>query len=385
MLLTQTDISLTVHAAARPEKTQESHQRGGHETSHAPVLSSRVPARALSQPGVSSQDMSTYRVGDKLDGRYEITGVVGQGGHGVVYAAKDDVLGSRVAIKCLVSTLASDVQFKTRMHREAKAMGALSGTSATQIFAFNKAPNGDLYIVMELLAGRDFEQYLLDLERHGSKIDLIRLVNLLAPVADTLDAAHDLGIVHRDLKPANIFVLDSSTRGGVRLLDFGLAKDLNAAALTQEGMIAGSPGYIAPEVWRGRAKEADRRIDVYSLAAVIFRALAGKPPFDPKQPIDRFLIAVTRGERPSLVALRPDLPSAIDGWVEKALSADPADRFATVGKMYSVLRSVAELPIRRNSSVLPAAEPWDIEIDVDIDIDIDIDVGSLRGNELPKR
>jgi serine/threonine protein kinase len=327
--------------------------------------------------------MSSYNVGDTLDGRYLITGVVGQGGHGVVYAAKDEMLGSKVAIKCLTANLASDIQFKTRMHREAKAMGALSGTSATQIFAFNKAPNGDLYIVMELLAGRDLEHYLQELERHGAKIDLVRLVNLLLPIADTLDAAHELGIVHRDLKPGNIFVLDNNTRGGVRLLDFGLAKDLNAAALTQEGMIAGSPGYIAPEVWRGRAKEADRRIDVYSFGAVMFRALAGQPPFDPKQPLDRFLLAVTRGERPSLRALRPDLPAAIDHWVEKALAADPADRFATVGKMYTVLRSIAELPIKRISSVIAAAQPWDIEIDVDIDVEVE--AASLRGADLAKK
>ena len=327
--------------------------------------------------------MSSYKVGDSIDGRYRIQGLVGQGGHGVVYAAIDEMLGSKVAIKCLTSALAADIQFKTRMHREAKAMGALSGTSATQIFAFNKAPNGDLYIVMELLAGRDLEQYLLELEKHGAKIDLVRLVNLLAPIADTLDAAHELGIIHRDIKPGNIFVLDSNTRGGVRLLDFGLAKDLNAAALTQEGMIAGSPGYIAPEVWRGKAKQADRRIDVYSLAAVIFRALAGKPPFDPKQPIDRFLIAVTRGERPSVCALRPGLPAALDGWVEKALSADPADRFASVGKMYTVLRAIAELPVKRDSSVLPAAKPWDI--DIDVDIEIDIDVASLRGTDIGRK
>jgi serine/threonine protein kinase len=132
------------------------------------------------------------------------------------------------------------------MHREARAMGALSGTSATQIFAFNRAKQGELYIVMELLAGRDLEAYLHELERFGAAIDVRRIVTLLTPIAETLDTAHDLGIIHRDIKPGNIFVLDTMTRGGVRLLDFGLAKDLNATALTQEGMIAGSPAYIAP-------------------------------------------------------------------------------------------------------------------------------------------
>jgi eukaryotic-like serine/threonine-protein kinase len=202
--------------------------------------------------------MSSYALGDTIDDRYKVIGMLGKGAHGVVYAATDEMLGSKVAVKCLSADLASDPNFKTRMHREARAMGVLSGTSAAQIFAFNKAQTGELYIVMELLAGRDLEAYLRELEKHGAHIELKRLVNLLGSIAETLDIAHDQNLVHRDIKPGNIFVLDSMVRGGVRLLDFGLAKDLNATSLTQDGMIAGSPGYIAPEIWRGRAKDADR-------------------------------------------------------------------------------------------------------------------------------
>ncbi len=321
--------------------------------------------------------MASYAVGQTIDDRYRVTGVLGQGAHGVVYAAEDEMLGSRVALKCLSADLASDPAFKVRMHREARAMGALSGTSATQIFAFNKTPDGGLYIVMELLAGRDLEHYLRELEGHGARIELRRLVNLLGPIADTLETAHGLSIVHRDVKPGNIFVLDNLVRGGVRLLDFGLAKDLNATSLTAEGMVAGSPAYIAPEVWRGKAREADRRIDVYSLGAVIFRALAGAPPFDPRQPMDRFLIAVTRGPRPSLTALRRDLPIAVDGWVEKVLAVEPNDRFHSIAKMWESLRAIAELPARAVRTDPPSI-PWEVEIDVDIDVE----VASLRGTNL---
>ncbi len=322
--------------------------------------------------------MSGYAIGDRIDDRYKVTGLLGKGGHGVVYAAVDEMLGSKVAVKCLNADVAEDPAFKTRMHREARAMGALSGTSAAQIFAFNRARRGELYIVMELLAGRDLDAYLRELERHGAAIDIRRVVTLLSPIAETLDTAHDLGIIHRDIKPGNIFVLDNLTRGGVRLLDFGLAKDLNATALTQEGMIAGSPGYIAPEIWRGRAKNADRRIDIYSLAAVVVRSLTGAPPFDPKQPLDRFLLAVTRGPRPKLTDKRPDLPPSIDEWTAKALAAEPADRFPTVGKMWSSLRAIAELPVARPAPKSSEA-PWEVEIDVDIDIE----VASLRGSAIP--
>lgn len=325
--------------------------------------------------------MSSYAVGDTIDDRYKVIGTLGKGAHGVVYAATDELLGSKVAVKCLSADLASDPNFKTRMHREARAMGVLSGTSAAQIFAFNKAKTGELYIVMELLAGRDLESYLRELEKHGARIELKRLVNLLGSIAETLDIAHDQNLVHRDIKPGNIFVLDNMVRGGVRLLDFGLAKDLNATALTQDGMIAGSPGYIAPEIWRGRAKDADRRIDVYSFGCVIYRALAGAPPFDSRQPLDRFLLEVTRGARPSLKKLRPELPSTIDDWVEKALAADPADRFGSVGKMWATLRAVAEMPVQKVPTVKPADEPWEVEIDVEIEVE----VATLRGEELAKK
>jgi serine/threonine protein kinase len=318
-----------------------------------------------------------YDVGNLIDDRYLVTRTLGQGGHGTVYAALDEMLGAHVAIKCLNPLLAEDAAFKIRMHREARAMGALSGTSAVQIFAFNRSKEGALYIVMELLKGRDLEAYCRELDGHGATIDLTRLIDLLAPIAYTLDTAHGIGIIHRDLKPANIFVLDDFTRGGVRLLDFGLAKDLKAEAFTREGTIAGSPGYIAPEVWQGKAHEADRTIDVYALGAVVFRCLAGRPPFDPRQPIDALLLAVTRGERPSLVARRPDLPRALDDWMQKALAIKKEDRFPSVGKAWQALRDVAALPARPLSTPEPGppSASWEVEIDVEIEEE----VSSLRG------
>ena len=190
-----------------------------------------------------------YKPGDVIDGRYKVLGLLGQGGHGVVYRAEDLELGSQVAIKCLHKAIASKPEFKTRMQREARAMGSLSGTSAVQIFALNKAAEGVLYIVMELLQGRDLEAYLRETEVHGGHLAVVELFELIGPIVDTLEQAHAQGLIHRDLKPGNVFVLDSATRGRVRLLDFGLAKDMKADPLTQEGTIAGSPSYMAPEVW----------------------------------------------------------------------------------------------------------------------------------------
>ena len=145
-----------------------------------------------------------------------------------------------------------------------------------------------------------------------------------------------MGIIHRDLKPANIFVLDEAVGGGVRLLDFGLAKDLNAEALTKEGAITGSPSYIAPEGWAGRPQDIDQRIDVYTLGVVIFRVLGGRVPFQGKKMYD-LILSVTRGPRPSLHALRPDLPPSVDQWVEQALASSRDQRFPTVRSLWSSL------------------------------------------------
>jgi serine/threonine-protein kinase len=277
-----------------------------------------------------------YRINDTINGRYRVLGVIGQGAHGIVYHTEDLELNSSVAVKCLHEHVLAEPGFKTRMRREARAMGALSGTSAVQIFAMNRAKEGPLYIAMELLEGKSFEQYLRELEVAGQRMPLSEVFELLEPIITTLEAAHGIGIIHRDLKPGNMFILDKATRGRVRLLDFGMAKDMRADPLTQEGEITGSPSYIAPEVWKGRPQEIDHRIDVYSMGAVIFRVLAGRLPFDANTMVD-LLIAATRGERPSLHALRPDLPYAVDDWTQKTLAIAPDDRYDDIRSMWGSL------------------------------------------------
>ncbi|WP_437276912.1 serine/threonine-protein kinase [Sorangium sp. So ce375] len=325
-----------------------------------------------------------HDIDDVIDGRYKLIEVVGQGGHGVVYRALDQQTGTHVAVKYLRSEFASDPALKARLRREARAMGELAGTSATQVFAFSEAPDGTLYIVMEFLKGSDLETTLRRLEARNQRLPHDEIRELFRPIVDTLDAAHARGIVHRDLKPANIFVLDSDTgvpsspsphqggkparathpappadaqvratedgpqghadaagRGRVRLLDFGLVKVMQADPLTREGAIPGSPSYIAPEVWKGRPQEIDHRIDIYSLGAVLFRALAGRLPFTGASRVD-ILLAAARGPRPSLHASRPDLPPEVDAWVARALAVAPEERFQDVRALWSALEPLLE-------------------------------------------
>jgi eukaryotic-like serine/threonine-protein kinase len=277
-----------------------------------------------------------------LDDRYELLDVIGRGGHGVVYRARDRDSGTDVAIKFLHDSVAVDPQYNIRMLREAQVMAALSGTSAIRVYGLNTTPDGALYLVMELLAGRDFDTYLGDLEDSGRRLSVYRVFELLDPIVDTLEAAHARGIVHRDLKPGNIFVLDA---GGARLLDFGLAKVMAAAPLTNDGMVAGSPSYIAPEVWKGNPRALDQRIDVYSLGAIVFRALAGVVPFGGATVLEK-LHLVTTAERPSLHELRPDLPREVDDWVAEVLAIDPDLRFRQVRGMWNAFRAILGIPRR---------------------------------------
>jgi eukaryotic-like serine/threonine-protein kinase len=271
-----------------------------------------------------------------LDDRYELLDVIGRGGHGVVYRALDRESGTDVAIKFLHDSIAVDPQYNIRMLREAQIMAALSGTSAIRVYRLSTTPDGALYLVMELLAGRDFDMYLAEIEDGGRRLSVYRLFELLDPIVDTLEAAHLRGIVHRDLKPGNIFVVED---GGARLLDFGLAKVMAATPLTSSGMVAGSPSYIAPEVWKGNPRALDHRIDVYSLGAIVFRALGGVVPFAGSDMLEK-LSLVTTAVRPSLHELRPDLPSEVDAWVAEVLAIDPDLRFRQVRGMWNALRAI---------------------------------------------
>jgi serine/threonine-protein kinase len=283
-----------------------------------------------------------YRVGQVIDGVYELTSVIDAGGQGVVYRARDLRDNDVVAIKMLKDSLARNSEVRERMFREAHAMTALAGTCAVRVLDQRWTNDGVLCLVMELLQGADLETVLERLNRRGVAYPLDGLDMIFQPVVDTLERAHDQGILHRDLKPANLFVVDAPSGPTVKLLDFGFAKFIRMRSLTRDGMIAGSPSYIAPESWQGFGSRVDRRLDVYGLAAVLFRTLGGRPPFAAPDLVQLYQ-KVLGAQRPSLCALRPELPPSVDDWVQQALAADREQRFSTVRAMYTALRTALRL------------------------------------------
>ncbi len=285
-----------------------------------------------------------YEPGTVIQERYRILAKIGSGAHGVVYRARDLETRGEVALKFLGAGFGFDPQYNRRLEREAQAMASLRGTHAVHVHNIRHADDGLTYIVMEMLHGQNLEDYLAQAEQLGGQIKPDRLLMLLRPVVDTLEAAHAQGIVHRDLKPANIFVVDKQHGGGVRLLDFGLAKVLKASALTDDGMVAGSPSYIAPEAWAGNPRILDHRIDVFALGVIVFRALSGHLPA-PRGGLINTMQWATKGDRPSLQALRRALPPTIDFWVEKALAIAPEDRFQSVRSQLNALEAILATPV----------------------------------------
>ncbi len=271
--------------------------------------------------------------------RYELTGILGHGGQGVVYRARDRTAGRDVAIKMLSDSVADDPVYAARLAREQEALVALAGTSAVAVYDLCEAPNGSLCLVMELLEGTDLEKHLGELEEKKERLPLLRLNSIVAPIVETLERAHDAGIIHRDLKPANIFLLRDNQ--GVRLFDFGLSRSRKAIRLTQAGTVMGSPSYIAPEVWKGDSDALDGRVDVYSLGVILFRALSGSLPFEGRTLKESFELA-SKAERPSLHKLRPDLSPRVDAWVSLALAIDRDRRYQTARGLWNGLLRALE-------------------------------------------
>lgn len=278
--------------------------------------------------------------GELVDGRYLLGREIGRGAHGQVFSATDTADNRRVAVKVLNPMLEGEDQFIQRLWREARSMAALWGTSVVEVYAFGQdQDDGSVFMVMELLQGETLSERIENLELFDSRMNVYDVLSATQPIASALHTAHKMGIIHRDVKPSNIFLVDPDIGGGSRLMDFGLAKVDDQLALTRAGVVAGSPNYMAPEMLR--SEPFDHRIDVYSLAAVMFRALAGQPLFPGDDPMT-VLLRVLREPRPRLTTFRPDLPPQVDDWVQEALSLDPSYRYLDMPSMWNALLAAVQ-------------------------------------------
>ena len=276
-------------------------------------------------------------------GRYEILNELGRGGMGVVYRAFDPVLQRSLAIKAIEAV--GDPEYSRRLVSEAQSAAKLLDPRIVTIYDVGK--DGDtLYIAMELLEGRDLAVTFASSHPMSGSVFL----RLLADVAGALDYAHSQGIVHRDVKPSNIMVL---TSGGVKIMDFGIAKSAASASKTQTGTILGTPLYMAPEQIKGET--VDGRSDQFSLAVLAYEGLTGRKPFESDSVPQVFYSIINSKFEPASV-LNPILGPETDRVLGKALAADANDRYpscaAFAEDLSAALAGLSEwtLPARRLSA-----------------------------------
>ncbi len=272
-------------------------------------------------------------------GPYEVSGVLGAGGMGEVYRARDTRLGRDVALKVLPADVAGDPERRRRFEIEARAVAALNHPGLLALFDVGEA-DGVAFLVTELLEGETLRSRL---ER--GPVAFERAVEWGAAAADALAAAHERGIVHRDLKPENLFL----TRDGrLKILDFGLAKELTAtpvgsenvtlSAPTAAGVVLGTLGYLSPEQARG--EPVDGRSDIFSLGCVLYEALTGHRPFGGKTAQDH-IAAVLRDDPPDAASIRADAPAGLTRVVQRCLAKAPEQRFQSTSDLAFALRSTA--------------------------------------------
>jgi serine/threonine-protein kinase len=273
-------------------------------------------------------------IGELIDGRYQLTRQIGNGGMASIYEAIDTRLDRKVAVKIMHPHLAQDEAFVNRFIREAKASAALSHPNIVSVQDQGWNQNGipAVFIVMELIEGHTLRDYL----NERGKFEIKDAINYLTPILSALAAAHDLGIVHRDIKPENILI---SKEGRVKIADFGLARgELIGSTMTAESsVILGSVSYLSPEqVQRG---VADSRSDVYAVGIVAFEMLTGEKPFLGESPIQIAYMHVNQ-EIPSLRTKRKEIPADLDDLILQATNRDPDKRPRTAGEFLKSLETI---------------------------------------------
>jgi serine/threonine protein kinase/tetratricopeptide (TPR) repeat protein len=279
------------------------------------------------------QTVSHYRILDKL----------GEGAMGIVYSAEDTHLGRHVAIKFLSSSITSDTHhFKARFLREARAASMLSHPYIATVYDYGETAEGFPFIVMEEVKGNPLNDLL-----HDGELTLASAIEIVEDVASALSEAHEHGIVHRDIKPSNVFI---NERGQVKVLDFGLAKQLNEehiqadpdartllATHTRSDIVVGTPLYLSPE--QAMSAPVDGRSDLFALGALLYECITGRPAFSGASVIE-IGAQVIHIDPPPPSTINPSVPPELDRITMKALQKKPGARYQSAQEMIEDLREM---------------------------------------------
>jgi tRNA A-37 threonylcarbamoyl transferase component Bud32 len=295
-----------------------------------PTCGVRYPAEFK----VCPRDGSELSEPDELIGRtirntYAIMRVLGEGGMGRVYEARHTRISSkRFAIKMLHPEFARQPEVLSRFQREAEAAASIRSPYVVGVYDVDRTPDGRPYIVGEFLDGKELADHL----NETGKMPVARAARIVRQICKALAVAHDKGVIHRDMKPENVFLTGDLSRPVAKVIDFGISRvgDNPGTALTQTGMIMGTPSYMAPEQAKGM--RVDHRADIYAVGAVLYCALTGRRPFDRGDPTAT-LAAVLSEEPVRPRSLEPSIPEGLEMIIQRAMARDPAHRYQTMADL----------------------------------------------------
>src|SRR5256884_1614128 len=296
--------------------------------------------------------MSGDMIGHVIKGRYKLIDELGRGSFATVYIARDTKNNRIYAVKIMHVEFSDDGELLARFQREADILSHLSDPHIVRIFDYGDESEIH-YIVMDYIDGQTLKYHTLT---HG-QMDAFRALDYAKQIAAGLDTAYKHGVVHRDIKPQNIVI---NSQDVVKITDFGLARSRETVTLTQSNVFMGTAYYIPPEQAES-GRSADTRSDLYSVAAVLFEMLTGRPPFEGETAVD-IVIKHMNEKVPSLCQKRHDLPPEMDIFMQKAMAKSPEDRFSTPREFIAAIEQLqqviqAKQPARQEPAELrPVAE-----------------------------
>jgi len=302
-------------------------------------------------PELLESEMDSLPPGKKL-GPYTINGIIGRGGMGVVYLARDGRLDRPVALKMLPADYLKDNEQRERLRREARAAARLSHPGIATVYSLEECGD-DIYIISEYVSGGTLREVMTE-----TPLPLETLLDIGLQIGRALAAAHEYGIVHRDLKPENIM---KTASGSIKILDFGLARIEGekhggaAARLTRAGMFLGTPSYASPEQLLG--KDVDFRTDIFSFGVLLYEMAAGKHPFGARDSIAA-IAHIVEGDAPDITAINPSIPEDLNTVILRCLRKRPEDRYPDMQALLTDLESLSEFhDIKEKRYPVPTGHP----------------------------
>lgn len=289
------------------------------------------------------------KVGDVIDGRYQVEEKLGQGGMGQVFRGHDNVLNKTIAIKVLFPNT-SDLVVK-RFHAEAVALAQLKHPNILSVQQFGQSDDGTVYLITDYIKGESLSSLI---ENRGAQT-FFDVLPIFERICRGLRFAHAKNVLHRDIKPSNVMLdTDRSRDDSVKLVDFGLAKQADKDFdLTKTGSAIGTPAYMSPEAIHGN--EGDERTDIYALGCTFFEMMAGRPPFFEGSPMDTMMCHLHQPPPTLSEVSSRDFEPEVEQFIQRCLKKDPDERFKNIDELIAELTSVKELLLEKKDASLSSS------------------------------